>query len=224
MSSKFTPPASSSKFFSYIQGSINPEEAAYVLSKTKNSLADWTAYLKNVNLEGLDVSTFVPSSANAKPAVTVPNIGFAISGGGERAMLVGGGLLAALDGRNATAVAAKTGGILQLAQYLAGTSGGGWLTSSYSVNNAPTFECKQSLLELYSFLENAHSIRGSIFSDFSFRLSNSALRDTVWDFEEMLFGPQVAQPLEYEDAINSTVEKAAAGYPVSIVDPCKLQL
>lgn len=37
----------------------------------------------------------------------------------------------------------------------------------------------------------------------------------------MLFGPQVAQPLEYEDAISSTVEKAAAGYPVSIVDACK---
>lgn len=63
-------------------------------------------------------------------------------------MLVGGGVLAALDGRNATAVAAKTGGILQLAQYLAGTSGGGWLTSSYSINNAPTFECKYIFFEL----------------------------------------------------------------------------
>jgi hypothetical protein len=33
-------------------------------------------------------------------------------------MLVGGGILAAFDSRNATTVAAKSGGVLQLAQYL----------------------------------------------------------------------------------------------------------
>ena len=58
-----------------------------------------------------------------------------------RAMLVGGGVMAALDGRSPDAVAAKTGGILQLAQYLVGLSGGSWMTGSWALANFPSFEC-----------------------------------------------------------------------------------
>lgn len=169
-----------------VNGSLDPQEAAYVLEKTANSVNTWTEYLNNLGLAGLDVGSFVPSKDNAKPGVTLPNIGIAVSGGGERAMLVGGGILAALDGRNATTVAAKTGGILQLAQYLVGLSGGSWMTGSYALANFPSFE---------------------------------SLRDEVWDLDQFLFGPELDNPTVGQDAVLSTTVKAAAGFPVSVVDP-----
>ncbi|KAK4701506.1 lysophospholipase, partial [Phenoliferia sp. Uapishka_3] len=123
------------------QGAIvDPQEAAYIQEKTVTSLGDWKSYLGGVGLEGLDVNTFVSEGANADPGKTMPLVGFAVSGGGQRAMLVGGGILAAFDNRNATAVAAKSGGVLQIAQYLVGLSGGSWLTGSYAVADFPSFE------------------------------------------------------------------------------------
>lgn len=52
-----------------------------------------------------------------------PTIGIAISGGGNRAALYGAGVLASLDGRNATAMAMGTGGLLQATTYISGLSG-----------------------------------------------------------------------------------------------------
>ncbi|KAL8292316.1 hypothetical protein RQP46_001782 [Phenoliferia psychrophenolica] len=119
---------------------VDPLEAAYIQAKTVTSLDDWTAYLNGVGLEGLDVSIFVPSADKAVAGKTMPILSFAVSGGGQRAMLVGGGILAAFDNRNATAVAAKSGGVLQLAQYAAGLSGGSWCLGSWSLAGFPSFE------------------------------------------------------------------------------------
>ena len=96
---------------------INPEEAKYVIRKTQNSAADWTSYLNNVGLQGLDVNAFVAGTKSGRPGVDMPNVAFAISGGGQRAMLVGGSMLAAFDNRNTTpaAIASKVGGIQQIA-------------------------------------------------------------------------------------------------------------
>lgn len=81
----------------------------------QQSTGDWTAYLNNVGLAGLNVPAFVAGTASGRPGVDMPNVAFAISGGGERAMLVGGSILAAMDSRNASAVAAKIGGVQQIA-------------------------------------------------------------------------------------------------------------
>ena len=70
----------------------------------------------------------------------MPNIAVIVSGGGERAMLVGGGILAGLDSRNASAVANKVGGVQQLATYIAGLSGGSWITGSWALAGYPMFE------------------------------------------------------------------------------------
>lgn len=71
---------------------------------------------------------------------TGPNVGIAASGGGFRAALVGAGVFDAFDGRNATAVSAGTGGILQTASYMTGLSGGSWFVSSMAVNNFPAIQ------------------------------------------------------------------------------------
>ena len=52
-------------------------------------------------------------------------------------MLYGGSILAALDNRNASAVAAKTGGIVQLANYVVGLSGGAWVSGSWALSGFP---------------------------------------------------------------------------------------
>lgn len=57
-------------------------------------------------------------------------------------MLVGAGMMAAMDGRNSSAVRAKTGGIFQLGQYFSGVSGGSFLTGSAALASFPPFECE----------------------------------------------------------------------------------
>jgi lysophospholipase len=65
-----------------------------------NSASVWSNYLKNVGLAGFDISSFVAGASKGVPGVDMPNVAFAISGGGERAMLVGASMLAAMDNRN----------------------------------------------------------------------------------------------------------------------------
>ena len=62
----------------------------------------------------------------------------AVSGGGYRAALYGAGALSALDSRNSTGASAGTGGVLQLATYLSGLSGGSWMVSSLAIHDMPT--------------------------------------------------------------------------------------
>ena len=53
-------------------------------------------------------------------------------------MLYSAGIAQGLDGRNATANERGTGGVLQLADYFAGLSGGSWVTGAFAINNWPT--------------------------------------------------------------------------------------
>ncbi|KAK4703987.1 lysophospholipase, partial [Phenoliferia sp. Uapishka_3] len=189
---------------------IDSDEAAYIQGKTVSSLGDWTDYLTRIGLDGLDISTFVPSSADAVAGNTVPNLGFAVSGGGvrfvhfserdqytrvdlfwyNRAMLIGGGILNAFDSRNATSVKAKSGGVLQLAQYMTGLSGSSWLVGSWALANFPLF---------------------------------TAMRDQVWNLVDGgFFTPKTFG--SFADGVDSINRKAKAGSPTSIVDACKLDL
>ena len=55
-------------------------------------------------------------------------------------MLVCGGILAGLDSRNSSAAAAKVGGVVQLATYVSGLSGGSWATGLWALAGYPMFE------------------------------------------------------------------------------------
>lgn len=63
---------------------LDPDESAYIDAKTKTSLYDWRSYLENAGLDDLDISAFVPLDQNAVPGDTVPLIGIAAAGGGQR--------------------------------------------------------------------------------------------------------------------------------------------
>ncbi|KAF8314067.1 hypothetical protein DL93DRAFT_2080559 [Clavulina sp. PMI_390] len=115
---------------------LSSEETAWVAARRANVVSAWESYLTNPALElassGFDVASFVANTAN------LPNVAIATSGGGYRAMLHGAGMFNAFDGRNASSVAQGTGGVLQLATYMAGLSGGSWWTGSLAINNFPT--------------------------------------------------------------------------------------
>mgnify|MGYP003365539873 FL=1 len=66
---------------------------------------------------------------------SAPKIGIAASGGGYRAMLSGAGMISAMDNRTDGANEHGLGGLLQGATYLAGLSGGNWLTGTLAWNN-----------------------------------------------------------------------------------------
>ncbi|KZT29204.1 lysophospholipase [Neolentinus lepideus HHB14362 ss-1] len=110
---------------------LSPDEASYVSSRNSAILPSaWASYLANV--PGAPLPGYVTA--------VHPALGVAVSGGGWRAAIFGAGALNALDGRNASAAAAGTGGLLQAATYLAGLSGGAWLVTSLVQADFPTIQ------------------------------------------------------------------------------------
>ncbi|EHS63358.1 uncharacterized protein PGTG_21534 [Puccinia graminis f. sp. tritici CRL 75-36-700-3] len=116
---------------------LGQKEADYIAQKAAKSTDLWQTYLAGVGLADFDLANFTTS--NPVAGETVPNIGIAMSGGGIRALIGGAGILDAFDNRNPEAVNAGTGGILQLANYITGLSGGSWLLGSWATSNFPRF-------------------------------------------------------------------------------------
>ena len=103
---------------------ISPGEHGYTTEKANKSIPLWQSYLNRLRLQDFNVTQFLESaiSNGGAPGETLPNIAFATSGGGDRALLFSASMLDAFDFRNEEAVEARTGGILQLANYATGLS------------------------------------------------------------------------------------------------------
>ncbi|PLW32658.1 hypothetical protein PCASD_13347 [Puccinia coronata f. sp. avenae] len=114
-------------------------ESTYVKEKAAQSIPLWQKYLENVHLESFSIDDFLKPAKEKGgiAALTLPNIGFAVSGGSVRATLFGASILDSFDSRNDKANAAKVGGVLQLANYAAGLSGGSWLIGAWATSNFP---------------------------------------------------------------------------------------
>ncbi|KAI9605782.1 hypothetical protein H4Q26_004150 [Puccinia striiformis f. sp. tritici PST-130] len=121
------------------QTKLGRGESTYIKEKAAQSIPLWQTYLKNVNLDGFNIDDFLgPAKKDGGvAALTLPNIGFALSGGGMRALCYSGSILDSFDSRNEKANQAKVGGVLQLANYAVGVSGASWLLGSWSTSNFP---------------------------------------------------------------------------------------
>ncbi len=108
------PQTSLLRVFSAQNQSLNPSEIDFIQGRERVTLEAWNTWIGNGSTLGYNMSF---SSDNA------PRVGVALSGGGFRASLYGAGVLNSLDARNASAKQAGTGGLLQVASYLAGLSG-----------------------------------------------------------------------------------------------------
>jgi lysophospholipase len=101
--------------------SLGPEERFYVSRRKRKAsiaLSDW---LQNVD------NTFWLKKA--------PTVALAVSGGGYRSMLIGSGIVQALDARDSDE---STSGLYQALTYQSGLSGGAWLLSSLAGNDFDT--------------------------------------------------------------------------------------
>ncbi|KAJ7733742.1 phospholipase B [Mycena maculata] len=110
--------------------SLHPSEVEYVESRLNTTVkAAWNDWLGDGSVLGYNLSAFQD---------VFPKVGLAIPGGGLRAAQYGAGCLSGLDSRNESSKAAGTGGLLQVASYLSGLSGGSWVTGSLFFNDWPT--------------------------------------------------------------------------------------
>ncbi|KAI0313929.1 phospholipase B [Amylostereum chailletii] len=109
---------------------LNPQEVDYVSQRQTNVIPnEWRNWLGDGSGIGYNLTAFEGR---------FPNVSISISGGGYRAAQYGAGVVSALDSRNSSSKAAGTGGLLQVASYFSGLSGGSWLTGSLYLNNWPT--------------------------------------------------------------------------------------
>ncbi|KAA1474012.1 phospholipase B [Dentipellis sp. KUC8613] len=118
--------------FSPQNQSLHAREAAYVSTRQQSVLPDnWKTWLGDGSGIGYNLSAFENNW---------PKISISVSGGGYRAAQYGAGVMSAIDARNDSAKAAGTGGLLQVASYWSGLSGGSWLTGSLYMNDWPKVE------------------------------------------------------------------------------------
>ncbi|QLL35061.1 hypothetical protein HG536_0H04370 [Torulaspora globosa] len=158
---------------------------AYTREALKTFLERATSNFTNSSL----VSTLFGNDSN------VPKVAVACSGGGYRAMLCGAGMLAAMDNRTDGANEHGLGGLLQSATYLAGLSGGNWLTGTLAYNN---WTSVQDIV------------------------NNMTTEGSIWDISNSIINPggiNVLTTAERWDHISDAVEgKQDAGFNVTLTD------
>lgn len=148
-----------------------------------------------LNIPDLDVNAYIDNNRNNVSAL--PNIAIALSGGGYRAMMNGGGALKTFDSRTPDANSpGQLGGLLQASTYIAGLSGGAWLVGSVYVNNFTSVSQLQTESD-----------------------------SSVWEFENSIFqGPKktglsiVDRASYYDDIADAVRAKSDAGFNSTITD------
>ncbi|KAF9061930.1 lysophospholipase [Rhodocollybia butyracea] len=110
---------------------LNPSESKFIAERESHIIPQsWESWLGDGSSIGYRTSEFTDFA----------RVGIAFSGGGLRASQYGAGAISAIDARNKTAAAVGTGGLLQVASYFSGLSGGTWLTAGLYMNNFPTVQ------------------------------------------------------------------------------------
>ncbi|KAG6868104.1 hypothetical protein C0993_007514 [Termitomyces sp. T159_Od127] len=170
---------------------LHPDEVAYVNQRARLVLPDaWQSWLgANETGHGYNLSAFQGN---------YPKVGMAIPGGGLRAALYGAACLSGLDARNDSAKAAGTGGLLQVASYLSGLSGGSWVTGSMYFNNWPMLNDM--------VLGNGKEMEGWLLD---FNLASPDGVDLFSDNNQAFFG----------SVLWSVMAKSAQGIDTSLTDP-----
>lgn len=102
------------RIFSASNQLLSSGEIAYVDGREQVMSRGWQDWLGDGSQLGYNLTTF----NNAFPKLAIAN-----SGGGFRASLFAAGIMVAFDGRNQTAKNRGTGGLLQVSQYVSGSSG-----------------------------------------------------------------------------------------------------
>jgi lysophospholipase len=100
---------------------LSPRERNYIVARKRRASKALVKWLQDVD--------------EKFPTRDLPTVAMSSSGGGYRAMLLGGGVIQALDARDSDSA---LNGLYQAFTYHAGLSGGGWLLSSIHGNGHET--------------------------------------------------------------------------------------
>ncbi|KAL0482321.1 lysophospholipase PLB [Acrasis kona] len=114
-----------------INTGLSANETSYLSNRQPVVQSAWRTYLTQAAIPGFNIDNFLSNTTSTG------KVGIAFSGGGFRAMLNGASVFNALDSRNQDAVNLGTGGVVQLATYMTGLSGGSFLVGSLAINNFP---------------------------------------------------------------------------------------
>lgn len=117
-------------------------------TKAKTAMYQW---LQTLNLSSIDMQHYRNVTNGSSK-----NVDVAVSGGGYRSLLIGAGVIQALDGRENhtnSSLTSSVSGFLQGVTYLSGLSGGAWLVSSIIGNNYATISSLVSSLWHVEFAE-----------------------------------------------------------------------
>ena len=174
--------------------SLSPNETSWLDLRRNNTVTPMRDLLARLNITGFDAAAYITN--NAKNASALPNVAVAISGGGYRALLTGGGAIQAFDSREGNGTTqGHLGGLLQASTYLAGLSGGSWLVGSIYVNNFTTIS----------------TLQGNTTS--------------TWEFQNSIFtgpaqsGIQLLNTADYFSNVETAVSKKNnASFPTSVTD------
>lgn len=186
---------------------LNSQESAYISGRKQSVLPSaLSTYLSNVrshaSTHGIQVPAYVSQFLGGGQVPAGLTLGIAVSGGGYRAAVVGGGLLNALDGRNGTSARAGTGGLLQSASYLSGLSGGSWLISGLTQANFPPLHDFMFGTQSDNSGDESHTFGGIL-------AQNGFIDATSNIFTEADY---------VYDVVREVCGKMDAGFPVTITD------
>ncbi|KAK0656585.1 lysophospholipase catalytic domain-containing protein [Cercophora newfieldiana] len=175
---------------------LSPNETSWLALRRKETVEPMIDFLKRAAIPGFDAEAYIRAAASNISAL--PNIAIAASGGGYRALMNGGGFVAAADSRTPGSTSkGGIGGLLQSSTYLAGLSGGGWMVGSVMLNNFSTIVQLRDGFEGSSVYQFSSSIfRGP--KERGLSVLNTA---SYWD-----------------DIIDQVQEKRDAGYNTSLTD------
>lgn len=175
------------------EGGLSSKESSWVGKRDAITEPILKSYLAKQLSNETDIEKIF-SSDNQKP-----KIAFAVSGGSYRAMLTGAGMLSAFDNRTDNNTGSgKLGGLLQGSTYLAGLSGGNWLTTSLAFND---------WISVQEIVDQVKNTNGS----------------SLWNITNSILAPFGAEDpmadLVRWATIRTDIEnKENAGFPVSIID------
>ncbi|KAI1434038.1 lysophospholipase catalytic domain-containing protein [Xylaria sp. CBS 124048] len=180
---------------------VSPQEKSWLEVRRPNTIKSMMEFYQLADIPGFDAISFIES--NKGNLENIPNIAIAMSGGGNRALLNGGGFLAAADSRvEGSTSSGGIGGLLQAATYLSGNSGGGWLVGSIYANNFTTIT----------------SLRDGEPGSGLWQLS-SPISEGPAVFAGSTPGTFVVNATQYWDDIQAQISlKQAAGFNISLAD------
>ncbi|VVT49151.1 uncharacterized protein SAPINGB_P002128 [Magnusiomyces paraingens] len=135
---------------------ISESERAYIEGRMETAQKALKDFVARQNLKDINVDDFFSLSGgpNERPNTAV-GVGLAVSGGGYRSLMIGGGVISALDNRDQPGMRRGVlAGLLQGMTHFSALSSGSWLLGSMYLNDFKTIAQLRQSNRIWHFENN----------------------------------------------------------------------